>query len=70
MDPMAKKKTDEAGGLTVVLAVNVTEEMAAALDRRAYEESKPGEMVSRSEIVRRALAGYLLVGRDALERDR
>lgn len=49
--------TEEAKRL--IIQVVVSPEMSDAIDQRAYEESGPGEQISRPELVRRALRMYL-----------
>ena len=61
MDAMARKKTEpeQEPVKSITITVQVTEQMAAALDELAYKRSRPGARVSRSEIVRDAIDAYL-----------
>jgi len=67
MTAMAKKQQEEARGpgrpsegLDVSITLQVSEKMAHAVDVVAYELSSPKERVSRAEVIRRAIAEFLL----------
>jgi len=49
------------GGDTIELSVRVPEAWVEALDAAAFEESEPGQLVTRSEVTRRVLVDHLAV---------
>lgn len=53
--------------LGVILTVKIDEDLVRRLDEAAFKESKPGKLVSRSDLVR-ALLGEALDARDKRKR--